>query len=134
MKLKPCIFNSGLRLAACTLPTFLGAPCCPCTPIPRGNVLWGRMRAIPLSPCPLLRAAWNSPTLSDALINHGANQHFSNRAGELIMNRFMSNYSISASLPCSPTPQLPSPTPASPDRARVGERLPRASLRSSGEG
>lgn len=49
-----------------------------------------------------------STTLSDTLIKHGANKHFSNSAGELIMNRFMSNYSISASLCCSHAPQLQS--------------------------
>lgn len=48
------------------------------------------------------------PALSDILIKRGANKHFGARARELIMNRFMSNDSISASLPCSPTPLLES--------------------------
>lgn len=48
------------------------------------------------------------PALSDILIKHGANKHFGAGARELIMNRFMSNDSISASLPCSPTPPLES--------------------------
>lgn len=48
----------------------------------------------------------NGTTLSDTTTQRGANKHFRTSARELIMNRFMSNDSISAGLRCSRTPPL----------------------------
>lgn len=123
------------------VPTFLGNGGSPCTPARGGHVLragYGRsFLPSPFAPRRLL--VGNSTTLSDVLMKHGANKHCGYRARELIMNRFMSDYSISASLPCSHTPQLqvqpqrlktPGTRPRWPrfptplQQAPVGEHLP----------